>query len=328
MNNLERITSYVEESFLRPLLLRPSVTDVSFNGEAIFYQDSFQGRKRSNIEAKNEDIGAFLRQIANMSEQQFSYTSPILDVSFSRYRLNAAFLSIGRVYEQKVYTFNIRVCHDGSAVSDDESFFPGKTKKILLDALAKGESIAIGGITGAGKTELQKYLLMNLPVATRVIVIDNIGELERCRADGMTDMTFWMEDDRFEDGKADSLIRNALRNNPDYIVLAESRGAEFLSALNCVMSGHPIITTIHAKDIQGMPYRMARLAMAGDTKSTCEDLLGDIYHHFDLLVLVGKQTVDGRVVRRISSIGRIREADRSITVLYEEKKRGRKPNEE
>ena len=37
MNNYERVTAYVEESFLKPLLTDPNITDISYNGVDIFY---------------------------------------------------------------------------------------------------------------------------------------------------------------------------------------------------------------------------------------------------------------------------------------------------
>ena len=323
MDNGERVTEYFERSFLAPLLSKSGVTDISFNGEEIFYVSSHYGRKRSGIEVDNDQVGSFLRQIANMTEQQFSYITPRLDVSFSRYRLNATFFSIGRVYERKVFTFSVRIAHDGSAVSEDSSFFPGKTRKLLLDALSHNESIVIAGETGAGKTELQKYLLMNLPPYTRVIAIDNIGELERIRGEGLIDLTFWLVDEKVRDATFSELIRNGLRNNPDYLLVAEVRGREMFDALGAVMSGHPIITTLHAKDLAAIPYRMARMAQAGDINLQFDDLLGDIYHHFSLLVYVGKSMREGAVYRRIVTVGRLNEQTREIEILYEEKKRGR-----
>lgn len=318
MENLEKAAAFVEGSFLAPLLHKPGLTDISFNGEALFYEDRYHGRKRSGINIDNEDVGAFLRQIANLCEKQFSYMNPILDVSFAKYRLNATFASITRVYERKAYSFSLRIGHDGTVLEGDETFFPGPTKKLLLQALKQHESIVVAGETGAGKTELQKYLLLNLPMATRVIVIDNIGELERCRGDGLLDLTSWMVEERFPGSSFPALIKNALRNNPDYLIVAESRGSEMLSTLNAVMSGHPIITTLHAKDIQSIPYRMARMAMSGDRNLVFEDLMGDIFHHFGLLVYVTKSVEEGKVHRRISALGRVNEANRKIDILYQE----------
>ncbi len=320
MTNPERAKEFLESSFLAPLLQKDGVTDISYNGDSIFYEDANKGRRKSGISVTPEDIGSFLRQIANFCEKQFSYMNPILDISFSKYRLNAVFLSLTRVYDKKSYSFSLRIGRVGSAVTSDKEFFPANTKAILLDALAHAESIVIAGETGAGKTELQKYLIMQLPDATRVIVIDNIGELGLSRGDEMIDMTVWAVDEHFEDATFPALIRNALRNNPDYLIVAESRGAEMLSALNAVMSGHPIITTLHAKDIQSIPHRMARMAQAGDKNLVYEDLLTDIYHHFGLLVYVRKEKRDGGIFRHISALGRVNENTRQIDMIYDENK--------
>ena len=320
MNHYERVTSYVEESFLKPLLEDPNITDISFNGVDIFYENREKGRRKWTEKVTVEQIGDFLRQIANFSEKQFSYLEPILDVSFSRYRLNAMFLSVGRVRDHKVCTFSLRIGHDGTAVSDDDKFFGGKSRKILLKALANHESIVIAGETGAGKTELQKYLLLHLPPATRVIVIDNVEELELSRGDGDLDLTSWLVDEKNKATTFSSLIKNALRNNPDYLLVAESRGAEMLDALSCVMSGHPIITTLHAKDLSAMPYRMARMAMMANDSLRFEDLLGDIYHHFSLMVYLTKRFIDGEIVRRIEMIGKLNEQTQEIDVVYSAKR--------
>lgn len=320
MTNPERAKDFLESSFLSPLLQREGITDISYNGESLFYEDASKGRRKSGILVSSEDVGSFLRQIANFCEKQFSYMSPILDVSFGKYRLNASFLSLTRVYDRKSYSFSLRIGRMGSAVMGDKEFFPGKTKPLLLDALLHGESIVIAGETGAGKTELQKYLIMQLPDATRVIVIDNIGELGLCRGDEMIDMTVWAVDENFEGADFPTLIRNALRNNPDYLIVAEARGGEMLSALNAVMSGHPIITTLHAKDLYSIPHRMARMAQTGDRNLVYEDLLTDIYHHFGLLVYVTKEKGKSGITRRISMLGRVNEKTREIDILYPEPK--------
>lgn len=314
-----RLLEYFESSFLSPLLEDPYVTDISFNGESIFYMDNRFGRRKSDLAVTNEEVGDFLRQIANFAEKQFSFMEPVLDVSFSRYRLNATFLSLTRVNNRKAYSFSIRIASSGSAVEDSPDFFPIRTKEILLDAIEKGESVVIGGETGCGKTELQKYLLLHLPKNTRIIVIDNVQELELSRGDGSLDMTSWLVDERSEKTGFSSLIRNALRNNPDYLLVAESRGAEMVDALNAVMSGHPLITTLHAKDILAIPHRMARMAMQAGKNLVYEELLFDIYHHFSLVVYLRRSIrKDGTIYRRISELGRLNERDQSIDYLYQE----------
>ena len=317
MDNDEKLKEFLETSFISPLLEKEGITDISYNGEYIFYQSNKFGRRKSEIDVTPSQVASFLRQIANYSEKQFSFLDPILDVSFSRYRINATFLSLTRVRNKKSYSFSIRIAYEGSVLENDDSFFGENSKRILLKAIKNKQSIVIGGETGAGKTELQKYLLMRLEPSSRVIVIDNVEELEMVRADDNLDLTSWVVDERNKKASYASLIKNALRNNPDYLVLAESRGEEMLDALNCVMSGHPIITTMHAKDIKAMPYRMARMAMMGEKKLEYDDLLGDIYHHFSLFVYVKREIIDGQVRRFIEAIARPNEKKKTVEIVYE-----------
>lgn len=317
MDNDEKLKEFLETSFISPLLEKEGITDISYNGEYIFYQSNKYGRRKSEIDVTPSQVASFLRQIANYSEKQFSFLDPILDVSFSRYRINATFLSLTRVRNKKSYSFSIRIAYEGSVLENDDSFFGGNSKRILLKAIKNKQSIVIGGETGAGKTELQKYLLMRLEPSSRVIVIDNVEELEMVRADDNLDLTSWVVDERNKKASYASLIKNALRNNPDYLVLAESRGEEMLDALNCVMSGHPIITTMHAKDIKAMPYRMARMAMMGEKKLEYDDLLGDIYHHFSLFVYVKRELIDGQVRRFIEAIAKPSEKKKTVEIVYE-----------
>ncbi len=320
MQREDRLVEYLESSFLQDLLKKKGVTDISYNGVALFYVSNTEGRKKYEGEVSSQEVGDFLRQIANYSEKQFSYLDPVLDVSFDKYRLSAMFLSLVRVNNRKAYSFSLRIASTESVLENDDGFFPGNTKEILLDALNKGKSIVIGGETGTGKTELQKFLLRHLEPCTRVIVIDNVQELELSRGDGELDLTSWVVDERNQKASFSALIRAALRNNPDYLLVAESRGGEMLDALSVVMAGHPIITTFHAKDIQAMPYRMARMAMMCEKKLEFDDLLSDIYHHFSVFVYLKKSYIHGKAYRRIESIGILKEATHTIEIMWEEGK--------
>ena len=319
MDNNKRLVEFLESSFLSPLLGKEGVTDISFNGEALFYQENRRGRRKADIKVTNEEVGAFLRQIANFSEHQFSYLSPIMDVFFGHYRLNATFFSIGRVFDKKAYSFALRIGHEGSAITKDRDFFPPGTREIILDSLSKKESIVIAGETGCGKTELQKYLLSCLEDNTHVIVIDNIEELEFARSDTGIDLTSWRVDPRFAESDFPALIRNALRNNPDYLVVAEARGEEMYDALRSVMSGHPIIMTLHALDIQAVPHRMARMASI-DPKLDFKELLNDIYHHFGIVIFLSKKKEGGCIQRRVAQIARFDGDKQCLIPLFPEPK--------
>lgn len=93
--------TYLENSFLKPILEKEGLTDVSYNGSKLYFVTNSKGREESDISLTNEEIGSFLRQIANVTERQFSYLNPILDVSFGTYRLNAVNNSLARIANEK-----------------------------------------------------------------------------------------------------------------------------------------------------------------------------------------------------------------------------------
>lgn len=312
----ERLMNYIENSFLRPLLEIETVTDISYNGVAIFYMDNTLGRRKYEEEITTEQAMDFIRQVANLAERQFSYTCPTLDISISRYRINAQHSSIVRVGDEKSVSFSIRIASKTIKIDEKSSFMEARARNILLEAIAEKRSIVIAGPTGSGKTELQKYLISKLEDFARVIIIDNVQELDYVRFNPDLDVTSWQISPAIPEGNAQELIRNALRNNPDWLVVAESRGQEMSDALNAVMTGHPIITTLHAKKIEAIPRRMMRMIQMNNSKESPEDIIDDIYEHIDYYVYLNRKiTKDKQVSRYIESIATIDE-HKKFKIIY------------
>lgn len=317
----ERLLSFIETSFLKPLLDVDTITDITYNGVAIFYMDNNLGRRKSNIVITSDKAIDFIRQIANLSERQFSFTSPTLDISISRYRINAQHSSIVRVGDEKSISFAIRIASKEIHIKNDDVFLDDDSREILFNAISNKKSIVIAGPTGSGKTELQKYLISNLEDYSRVIIIDNVQELDYVRFNPNLDVTSWQISPSIPQGNAQELIRNALRNNPDWIVVAESRGKEMSDVLNAVMSGHPIITTLHARSAEMIPHRMLRLVQMNNHEDKAEDILTDIYEHIDYYVyLERKISKDKKVVRYVDSIASIDENHQLNTIYKKETK--------
>lgn len=223
----ERLLTYIGSSFLSPLLEDEDITDITYNGKNIYYQHNKHGRLLSSIKLDKEDASNFLRQIANYSEQQFSYASPIIDVKVGQYRINGVHSSLARVSEEKTVTFSIRISRDIDYVSYNEEFLESRARKILKAIVQSNQSIVIAGIVGVGKTELQKYLLAQISDNSRVIVIDNIQELDLSNKDTTIDLTNWKVNDYIASASIQSLVRNALRSNPDWLIVAESRAVRW-----------------------------------------------------------------------------------------------------
>ena len=300
--DVNKIISFFEESFLKDLLINDKVTDISYNGQDIYYVHNDFGRQKSDISIDKQSAKDFIRQIANLSEKQFSYTNPELDVSFGRYRFNALHQSISRKSNEECVCFSIRIASSSLRFKESNSL-SDEVKELLQVLIDSHVSIVIGGLTGSGKTELQKYLISLMRENTRTIVIDNILELDQLKFDQALDLNIWQVDDKRPSASIENLVRNALRSNPDWLIVAESRGKEMLDVLNSSLTGHPIITTLHAFDIHSMPHRMARMVMMNEQKMAFEDIYSDISYHMRFYIyLKRKYTPNGVVQRYISSI--------------------------
>lgn len=299
----EKLIQFISNSFLLPLLQDENITDISYNGKNVYYLHNFSGRQKSDITIDENQAKDFIRQIANLSEKQFSYQNPKLDVSFDRYRINAVHPSIARHHNEKCLNFSIRIAGNRPIITNRSNFLNAELIALFDVFLRSKVSMVIGGITGSGKTEFQKYLISSLIENTRVIIIDNVLELDNLDLEDKIDINIWQSEEKNEEASIQELVRNALRSNPDWLIVAESRGKEMMEVLNSAMTGHPIITTIHALDIDSMPTRIGRMVMMNEQKQNFDILMQDIFHNFQIYIYLCRDIdKDGKVHRYIKEI--------------------------
>ena len=310
-----KFTSFIHDSFLSSLLEDPEITDISYNGKNIYYLHNFKGRKKADISIDESTAKDFIRQIANLSEKQFSFQNPKLDVSVGKYRINAVHQCIGRLNNQPCLTFCLRIASSQLLITDSSSFLNAPLIALFEVLLQSKMSIVVGGITGSGKTEFQKYLISKLEEMTRLIIIDNVLELDCLSIDKDLDINIWQSDEKNSEATIQALVKNALRSNPDWLLVAESRGKEMVEVLNSAMTGHPIITTIHAMNVSSMPTRIARMVMMNEQKQDFETLMQDIYYHFRFYVFL-KRRIDksGTVHRFIEEVAYVNEKGEKRTI--------------
>lgn len=127
-----KVYDFIKNSFLKPLILDEDVTDISYNGKDIYYQNNIFGRKKYDLEISLNDVYDFLRQIANLCEQYFSIAHPILDISIRNIRLNATYFSIARVDYEKSLSFSIRIARDNLNI-DSKTFMSDICRQFLIE---------------------------------------------------------------------------------------------------------------------------------------------------------------------------------------------------
>jgi pilus assembly protein CpaF len=312
--NKAKLIDFIEASFLSPLLFDNDITDVSYNGQDIYYLHNILGRQKSSIIINSVEAYEFIRQIANLSEKSFSLIEPILDISCGRYRINAVHHTIATFLEEKTITFSIRLISKELKIND--SSIPLAVNELFEFIIHNKISTIIAGATGSGKSELEKYIIFKIPDNERLIIIDEVDELGGGLDNSRLDINYWILSQN-RNKNLSSMIQNALRSNPDWIIITESRGEEMYDILSAVMSGHPSITTIHAFDIDSILQRMSSMALMSNKNLKIKDLDRDLKYHFRFFVFMKREISDKGIVSRYISDIAISDGSNELIKIYQ-----------
>lgn len=175
----------------------------------------------------------------------------------------------------------------------------------LTSAIAARCSIIISGGTGAGKTTVLNALSGKIPNTERIITIEDAPELRL----QIPHVVRWQTREENTEGGGEltqrALVKHALRNRPDRIIVGECRGREAYDMLQAMQTDHPgSMTTIHANNPDSALKRLCSLVREADTaldtftiKEQISDALGGG------LVIQAHRCYDGR--RRIASIAAV-----------------------
>lgn len=116
----------------------------------------------------------------------------------------------------------------------------------LVRCIEQDATILVAGAPGAGKTTLVNCLLRAVPPDRRVVTCEEVFEIDV----DLPDLTQMQTREGGLDGGAAitlrDLVREALRQRPDRIVVGEVRGPEALDMLMALNAGCSGIATIHA----------------------------------------------------------------------------------
>ncbi len=170
----------------------------------------------------------------------------------------------------------------------------------LRAAIAARKTILISGGTSTGKTTFLNAMLGEIPADQRVVLVEDTPELRMPGANGVGLVAVKGE---LGEAKvtANELLQAALRLRPDRIVLGELRGAESVSFLRAINTGHPgSFSTIHANSLQGALEQLSLMVMQTGIGLTRSDTIAYAASVIDVIVQLDRS--GGK--RGISAIGR------------------------
>ena len=158
----------------------------------------------------------------------------------------------------------------------------------LREAIRQRRTILISGGTSTGKTTFLNAMLGEIPRHERVVLVEDTPELKLPGENGVGLVAVKGE---LGEAKvtANELLQAALRLRPDRIVLGELRGAESVSFLRAINTGHPgSFSTIHANSLRGALEQLSLMVMQTGIGLTRTDTIDYAASVIDVIVQLGR----------------------------------------
>lgn len=309
-----KVKLILKESIIKDFLdeeKSPHVTDVSFNGTHLYVQDNKKGRQRiiqpedtpEKYKFNSKNISALLKKVANAKGKNFTEEEAILDTEMDGYRINGVHIKASPYGA----TMALRISRPRLAITPENSHIVAP--KPILDFLSllmiTNENLLISGITGSGKTELQKYLVGFIPDTHYISLMEDTMDSHIKELYPEKNINSWRtltEKARKNIIGFPTLIKAGLRNNPDRLMISEIRGGEeAYDLLVATLTGHSVLTTLHAKSAMHIPSRLR--SMIGQAMSLDPEILGeDIVSHLPYGCHMELVSRNGEYTRRIREV--------------------------
>ena len=316
------------DTFLAPLipyLDREDVTDLYVNRPGELWLETGSGSERHVVPRLDEaSLWRLARQIAATSDQGISREHPLLAATLpdgSRIQICAppATRSAIAVAIRKHNVPDLRLTdyfaagafsRVGEAALSEKAvnrsltalLNSGNTLEFLAAAVRARKTIVIGGGTGTGKTTFLNALLKEAPAEERLILIEDTPEIQLSHENAVGLIAVRGRLGEAAVSPAD-LVEAALRLRPDRIIMGEIRGAEAMSWLRAVGTGHPgSITTVHANSAKGISEQLALMAMMSGVELRRSELIDYVRDIVDVFIQLGRH--DGtRLIAEIEFSG-------------------------
>ncbi|RLF18342.1 MAG: hypothetical protein DRJ68_06900, partial [Thermoprotei archaeon] len=157
-------------------------------------------------------------------------------------------------------------------------------------------SILICGATASGKTTLLNAIAALIRPEAKIITIEETRELVLPHENWVPLVTRIGTAEGIQEISAFDLLKSALRQRPDYIIVGEVRGEEAYALFQAIATGHGGLCTIHAETIESAIRRLQTKPM---------NVPRELIPMVGAFILVARRKVRELVVRRIIEIDEV-----------------------
>jgi len=240
-----------------PLMKDENIEDISCNGynTPVFCYHRKYGSLPTNLVMTKEELDSLVVLLCQRAGKHISLARPIVDATLEDgSRLNATY---GTEVTARGSTFTIRKFKAVPFTPLDLLKFGTMSPDILAYSWLLIEhkmNVMVIGETASGKTTTLNTIMMFLPPEAKVVSIEDTREIQIYHENWIPSVT--RVGAKGEDISMYDLLRSALRQRPEYIIVGEVRGKEAQTLFQAMSTGHACYATFHAGSVEQLINRL------------------------------------------------------------------------
>ncbi len=245
---------------LEPMIRDKHIEDISCSGLGpIFLEHKiFKGMRTAIAFETHEELDQFVLRLSDQIKRPVTVRNPIVDAVLpDGSRINIVY---GKEVSRRGSNFTIRKFAE-TPLSILELIEFGsldyRMAAYLSIVLEEGMNVFVSGETASGKTTLMNAITTFVPPAAKVVSIEDTPEIQVPHANWLREVA--KAPRRGEDGPAVTmmdLLKAALRQRPNLIIIGEIRGEEGAIAFQAMQTGHAVMATFHASSVEKLIQRL------------------------------------------------------------------------
>jgi len=310
--NIEKINYFAVRDFIylgkiEPLMRDNMIEEISCDGTNVpiyVWHRENESMPTNIIFEKEAELNNFVRKMAYICGKHVSASSPILDASLpGGSRVN---LTLGREITKRGSTFTIRRFKADPITVIDLIKYGTMSVDIaafMWYLIEKRTTMLVAGGTASGKTTALNALASFIRPGQKVVSIEDTQELNLPHENWIPAVSRQSFSDK-QVGEINQfdLLRAALRQRPDIIIVGETRGQEAYTLFQAMATGHGGFSSIHADSIEATLTRL--------TSAPMEVPRALISNSLDLIMLQLKIRLGEKSVRRVIQVAEIEGLDK------------------
>lgn len=254
------IKNKVGVGVIEPLIKDPYIEDISCSGVGqLFVEHKIFKSLRTSFGFKSfNELDEFVLRLSERIKKPVTFRMPVVDATLpDGSRINIVY---GKDISTRGSNFSIRKTFD-EPISVTQLVKWGAISWAMAAYLSlvieDGLNIFVSGETASGKTTLLNALATFIAPSAKVVSIEDTAEVQLPHQNWIREVTR-----KAKPGETDSgvgmfeLLKAALRQRPNEIIIGEIRGEEGAIAFQAMQTGHPVMATFHASSVQKLIQRL------------------------------------------------------------------------